>query len=156
MFVCLFVCMPMMPLCLLSYLLVRWKRAGGGGWEGCVRLRWQVPAVWVQGKSCQHTRTCIPRESKNTLTHPYSKWFLSILCRKRHQNNSCNQALQLYYFPCSGAWLLTKLSFCSYLGLTWEDKSSPACKIFHSSWISLIWLVIVFFVFERNWQNPPN
>lgn len=54
-----------------SCLPVWWKRAGGGRSEGCARLLWQVPAVWMQGKSCQDTHT----HTHQKLTHTYSQWF---------------------------------------------------------------------------------
>lgn len=73
-----------------SRLPVWWKRAGGRGSEGCAGLLWQVPAVWMHGKSCQHTHTHTHLKI-NTSSHNYSK----ISCAKRHHNNSSNQALHL-------------------------------------------------------------
>lgn len=40
-----------------SCLLIWWKRTGGRRSESCTWLCWKVPAVWMQGKSYQHTRT---------------------------------------------------------------------------------------------------
>lgn len=64
--VCVFICLCADNSCLPVW----WTRVGGGRSEGCARLRWQVHAVWMHGKSPQHRTNVF----KITSSKSSAKW----------------------------------------------------------------------------------
>lgn len=78
-FVCLFVCMLMMFLCLLPAVCLFGGRELVEGDQKAVR---------------DSSGRCLLFECRVSYVNAHTH------TGKRHHNNSCNQALQLYYFPC--------------------------------------------------------